>query len=216
MTQSRLSRRAFLKAGCLTGGAAGLTVCGITALSPDPAPIEPLSFSYGDNEMNNKVLVAYATRTGSTVEVAGTIGESIGMNGYTVDVKPVEEAHQVNDYQAVLIGSAVQHGKWLTEAVDFVKANQGALNQVPVALFCVHIQNLGNDDTSRGNRRAYLNEVRPLLQPAAEGFFAGKFDRRGAALLLPGFLSRLVPPLDFRSWKKMRAWAESVQPLLVQ
>ena len=216
MTQSRLNRRAFLKAGCLTVGAAGLTVCGVSALSPDPAPIEPSSFSYGENEMNNKVLIAYATRTGSTIEVAGTIGESLSMNGYTVDVKPVDEAPQVDGYQAVLIGSAVQHGKWLPEAVDFVKANQGTLNRVPVMLFCVHIQNLGNDDTSRCNRRAYLNEVRPLLQPAAEGFFAGKFDRRAAALLLPGFLSRFVPPLDFRNWKKMRTWAESVHPLLVQ
>ena len=36
------------------------------------------------------------------------------------------------------------------------------------------------------------------LQPVAEGYFAGKFDRRGAALMLPGWLARFVPPLDFR------------------
>ena len=71
--------------------------------------------------MNKRVLVAYATRTGSTVEVAGTIGETLGMNGTAVDVKPIEEELQVNSYQAVLIGSAVQHGNWLPEAVDFVK-----------------------------------------------------------------------------------------------
>ena len=216
MTKTKISRRAFLKTGCLTIGAAGLTVCGVSALSPEPPPIELSSFRYGGKNMNKRVLVAYATRTGSTVEVAATIGETLGMNGTAVDVKPIEEELQVNGYQAVLIGSAVQHGNWLPEAVDFVKFNQGALNRLPVALFCVHIQNTGDDETSRRNRLAYLNEVRPLLQPVAEGFFAGKFDRRSAALLLPGLLSRFVPPLDFRSWKKMRAWAETVHPLLTQ
>jgi len=216
MTQTRLSRRAFLKTGCAGVAAAGLAVCSLTALSPDPSPIETSSFTYGGTDMNKRILVAYASRMGSTVDVAGTIGEALGMNGYTVDVKPIDEGPQVEDYQSVLVGSAVQHGKWLPEAVDFVKANQNAINQVPAALFCVHIQNLGNDHTSRQNRRAYLDEVRPLVQPAAEGFFAGKFDRRGAALLMPGLLSRFVPTLDFRNWKKMSAWAESLQPLLVQ
>ena len=215
MTQTSLSRRAFLKAGCLTAGAAGLSVCGITALSPEPAPIEPSSFTYGETHMNKRVLVAYATRNGSTIEVASTIAGSLSTNGTTVEVKPIEEEPRVEAYQAVLVGSAVQHGSWLPEAVDFVKANQAALNRLPVALFSVHIQNLGADKASVNNRMAYLDAVRGVLQPVAEGFFAGRFDRRSAAMLLPGWVARLMPPIDLRKWNKMRAWAESVNPLLV-
>lgn len=166
--------------------------------------------------MNNRVLVAYATHCGSTIDVAASIGETLADQGLGVDVKPIKENPQVDGYQAVLIGSAVQHAQWLPEAVNFVKTNQSALNRVPVALFCVHIQNLGDDETSRQNRLAYLNNVRPLLLSVAEGFFAGKFDRRGAALLLPGWIARFVPPLDFRNWKKIRAWAEGTRPLLLQ
>ena len=166
--------------------------------------------------MNNRLLVTYATYAGSTVDVAAAIGDTLATRGFSVDVKPIQENPQVDGYQAVLIGSAVQHANWLPEAIDFVKSNQDALSHLPMALFCVHIQNTGNDQTSRVNRLAYLDEVRPFVRPIAEGFFAGKFDRRGAELLLPGFLPRLVPPLDFRNWGKIRAWAESIHPLLLQ
>lgn len=216
MTQTSTSRRRFLKTGCLTVAAAGLTVCGVSLVAPDPPPIDTPSFSYGGNTMNNRLLVTYATYAGSTVDVAAAIGDTLAPRGFSVDVKPIQENPQVDGYQAVLIGSAVQHANWLPEAIDFVKSNRDALSRLPMALFCVHIQNTGNDQTSRVNRLAYLDEVRPFVRPIAEGFFAGKFDRRGAELLLPGFLPRLVPPLDFRNWGKIRAWAESIHPLLLQ
>jgi menaquinone-dependent protoporphyrinogen oxidase len=166
--------------------------------------------------MHKRVLVAYASATGSTVDIAAAIGETLGVRGFSVDVRPIQEKPQVGGYQAVLIGSAVHFGNWLPEAVDFVKTNQQALSRVPMALFAVHITNVGNDETSQKNRLAYLDAVRPFLQPVAEGFFAGRFDRRGATLLLPGLLARLVPPLDFRNWEKVRAWADSIRPLLHQ
>jgi menaquinone-dependent protoporphyrinogen oxidase len=165
--------------------------------------------------MKKPILIAYATCTGSTVEVARTIGETLGKNGISVEVKPIEAELQIEDYQAVLIGSAVQYGDWLPEAVEFVKTNQRALNQLPLALFCVHIRNTANDPESRQNRLAYLDKVRPLVQPVSEGFFAGRFDRQGAALLLPKWAAPFVPPIDLRKWEKMRAWAETVQPLLI-
>ena len=164
--------------------------------------------------MNDRILVTYATRMGSTIDVAAAIGEALSASGFSVDVRPIKENLRISGYQAVFIGSAVQYGQWLPEAVDFVKSNQHALNQVPVALFSVHIQNLGNDEKSRQHRLAYLNAVRPFLQPMAEGFFAGRFDRRGATLLLPGLLARFIPAQDLRDWKKIRAWAAALKPCL--
>ena len=54
-----------------------------------------------------------------------------------------------------------------------MRNNRQSLNQVPVALFSVHIMNLGDDEKSKHNRLAYLDDVRSLLKPQAEGFFAG-------------------------------------------
>jgi menaquinone-dependent protoporphyrinogen oxidase len=215
MSKRIISRRSFLKLGCLTGAAAGLTVCRIGLAAPDLPSIALPSFSFGDMTMKQRILIAYASATGSTVEVAAAMGEALAAGGLAVDVRAIRENPQLAGYRAVVIGSAVQHGNWLPEAVEFVRANREALGRVPAALFCVHITNLGDDEASRRNRQAFLNPVRPLLQPVAEAFFAGKFDRRGAALLLPGWLARFIPPMDFRDWKKIRTWGESIRPLVI-
>ncbi len=166
--------------------------------------------------MSTRILIAYASATGSTAEVAAEIGKRLSARGFAVDVRPIEEKPQLDGYQAVLIGSAVQYGNWLPGAVEFVKNNQQVLSGLPVALFCVHIRNLGDDEASRQGRLAYLDEIRSLLQAVDEAYFAGRFDRRGAALLLPGWLARLIPTMDRRNWEQIRAWAESLHPLLLQ
>jgi len=211
MSAKTISRRTFLKAGCLTTAAAGLSVCGLGLATPIPEPntVEFPSLAYGDKNMSYRILVAYASKLGSTGEIAAEIGQTLSANGLSVDVRPVQENLSLDGYQAILLGSAVRYGNWLPEAVAFVQANQEALNRVPVALFTVHITNLGDDEQSRRNRQAFLDQVRPLVDPVEEIFFAGKFDRRGAAELMPGLLARLVPTMDFRKWEKIRAWAES-------
>lgn len=161
--------------------------------------------------MNKRILVTYATRAGSTVEVAAAIGEAIITRGFEVDVKPVKEKPSLNGYQAVLVGSAIRMGNWMPEAIEFVKVNQGALNQMPVALFTVHMLNREDDEESRANRLAYLKDVRPLLKPAEEVFFAGKFDMSRLSFL-DRMISKTVKAVDedCRDWDKIRSWAQAV------
>lgn len=217
MSAKTITRQGFLKTGCLSVTAAGLTICGVSPLipNPDPASIDLPTSTYGVRTMNKRILVAYASALGSTDDVAAEIGKTLSANGISVDVKPIQGHLQTAGYQAVLIGSAVQYGNWLPEAVEYVQANRKALNELPVALFTVHISNLGNDENNRWNRLAFLDAVRPLLDPVDEVFFAGKFDRRGAALLMPGWLARFVPPIDMEKWVKIRAWAEGLRPELL-
>ena len=160
--------------------------------------------------MKKRILLGYASATGSTVEVAEAIAETLVGRGFCVDVSPVKDNPRIDGYQAVLVGSAVQYGSWLPEAIEFIKSNQEALNRVPVALFCVHIRNTENNEESRRNRLAYLDAVRPLVHPAAEAFFPGRFNRQGAAMLLPGLIARFVPTIDLRNWDKIRSWSQLV------
>lgn len=161
--------------------------------------------------MDSRILVAYDTRSGSTVEVAKAIAEVLAARGILVDVKPVKEKPKVDSYQAVLVGSAIRFGAWLPEAVEFVKTNQAALNQVPVAVFTTHILNLGEDGQSRTNRLAYLAAVRPLLKPVAEVFFAGRLDPEKLSLV-ERLISRMVkaPEGDLRDWEKIRGWGQII------
>ena len=218
MSNKLISRRDFLKVDCLTTAAAGLAVCGVGAAIPTPkeAEIDFPSTSTGNIDKNNRILVAYASGLGSTAEIAVEIGQTLTAQGFEVDVRPVQENPPIADYQAVLLGSAVRYGNWLPEAVEFVKANLQALNEVPVALFTVHITNLGNDPASTQARRAFVDQVRVLLHPVDEVFFAGKFDHRGATLLLPSLLARFIPSMDFRDFKKVDAWADNIHHSLFQ
>jgi len=218
MSNRIISRRDFLKVGCLTTATAGLAVCGISAAIPIPeeSAVNFPSTSFKGNVMNNRILVTYASGLGSTAEIALEIGRTLGAQGFPVDVRSIQENPQISDYQAVLLGSAVRHGNWLPEAVAFVQTNQQALHQVPVALFTVHITNLGNNPANSQARSAFVDQVRALLHPVDEAFFAGKFDRRGAALLIPGLLARLIPTMDFRNFKKVDAWAGNVHHALFQ
>lgn len=100
----------------------------------------------------------------------------LGSRGFTVDLKPVKEKPSVESFRAIIMGSAIRMGGWLPEMLEFIKTNQLALNQIPTAIFTVHIFNTGADDASRGARKAYTWPVWKMLTPVHEAFFSGKMD----------------------------------------
>ena len=167
--------------------------------------------------MNNGILIAYATKCGSTGEVAQVIAKSLGEKGATVDVRPVKSVTSLDGYQAVVIGSAIRMGKWLPEAVAFVRQHQSRLGQIPTAFFTVHMLNVADDPKSQAAREAYVAPVHQLLTPSAEAFFAGKIE-----LARMNLFDRLISKAmkaadqDLRDWNKIRTWAEGYYPTLGQ
>ena len=92
--------------------------------------------------MSKKVLVAYATKCGSTIEVAQAIGDTFSQNGVSVDVKTIKEISDISGYDAAIVGSAIRMAQWLPEATDFIKSHQSQLNKMPTAIFSFHYLNL--------------------------------------------------------------------------
>jgi menaquinone-dependent protoporphyrinogen oxidase len=74
-----------------------------------------------------KILVTYATCTGSTIRVAETIGSTLSQKGALVDVMPMNKVKDLAVYEAVVAGSAIQDNKWLPEAVFFVQEHRAEL-----------------------------------------------------------------------------------------
>lgn len=223
MSDQPVPRRKFLKTAVIVAGASTAACCGLGYVASQAAPaapavsIETPSYTYGEESMQSKgrILVAYATRTGSTTGVAAAIGETLAARGYLVDVKPFSNSPVLADYQAVVLGSVINGGQWLPEASEYVRAHQVELKHVSLALFCVHIMNLGDDEQVRQKRLAYLDSIRKLVSLADEDFFAGmgmdpektSFVARWAFKLFNG---GDAPEGDNRDWHKIHGWAQAI------
>jgi len=85
--------------------------------------------------MSQEILVTFASRAGSTEEVAEAIGKFLAANGSRVDLLPVQEVDSLEPYSAIVAGSAIQNRQWLPEAHDFVENHQIELSEKPFAMF---------------------------------------------------------------------------------
>ena len=170
--------------------------------------------------MSDRILVAYASRGGSTAGVAEAIGQTLAAGGSEVDVRSMTEIDDVTAYQAVVAGSAIQAHEWLPEAMQFLRRHRAALAQKPFAAFLVCMTMTMRDPRAREFVASWLEPVRALVKPVSEGFFAGALDLRK----VPSFSDRLKFRLsvllgvwsegDHRDWDAIRSWAEKTRPLL--
>ena len=172
--------------------------------------------------MRNKVLVTYATCTGSTVGVAEAIGKSLSAGGEHVDVLPMRDVQDLSPYQAVVAGSAIQNKQWLPEAMQFIRVHQTELNQKPFAAFLVWMTlAMRNGEKYRPFVAEFLAPVRTLVKPVSEGLFAGALDVRKVPSASERFKFRLSVLFgvwkegDHRDWNAIQAWAESLRPRLI-
>ena len=81
------------------------------------------------------ILVAYASKHGSTQGIAERIAEKLRQLGKEAEARPVEEVSDPGSYEAFVIGSAIYYGSWLKEATEWVHHHQAVLAQHPVWLF---------------------------------------------------------------------------------
>ncbi|OQY21531.1 MAG: hypothetical protein B6I35_08255 [Anaerolineaceae bacterium 4572_32.2] len=123
--------------------------------------------------MSDKILVTYASKCGSTSEVAEAIGKVLCDKGAAADVRPAKDVADASDYQAVVVGSAIRAGQLLPPATKFVETHQGALSRVPVAYFVVCLTMKDDTEENRRTVAAYLDPVREMVQPVEVGLFAG-------------------------------------------
>jgi menaquinone-dependent protoporphyrinogen oxidase len=217
-TSPKINRRKFLTLAGATLGVSAAACCGLGAAGTYSPHVELTKNHYqGENEMNNRILVAYASKVGSTGEVASFIGKTLSSNGATVDVQPIEKVTDVNVYQAVVVGSAVRAGQWISAATDFVKTNQSYLSRTPTAYFtcCMTL----HEDTEANRQKAvgFMAPVCDLVTPVDMAAFAGKMDYSKISFFERFMVTKVfsTPEGDFRNWDAIRAWTNGLQPTLV-
>ena len=85
-------------------------------------------------KQDRRVLVVYATRHGSTTEIADAVAESLCDAGCEAEVRRATEAGSPAGFDAVVVGGPMILG-WHKDAVRYLKAQRQALAAVPCALF---------------------------------------------------------------------------------
>lgn len=166
------------------------------------------------------VLVAYATKYGSTREVAERIGETLRQEGLAVDVTPADKVSDLGPYSAVVLGTPLYIGKMLKDATALLERNRAGLEQLPVALFTLGPVSASDDMAEARKQLDVVLAKLGWLKPVAVEMFVGKFDPaslRGLdKLVTKPKASPLyhAPARDERDWSAIERWAESLPELL--
>jgi menaquinone-dependent protoporphyrinogen oxidase len=151
------------------------------------------------------VLVAYATKHGSTREVAEFVAAMLRGCGDQVDVLPASRVRSpVAGRDLVVLGAPIYSGRWHRDAHRFLERHRAELLRVPVAVFGMGPRD--RDVESWRRSRGQLDRAlakRDWLSPAAMALFGGVDPPR----------RRMTPGRDQRDWNAIRDWAQAISRL---
>jgi menaquinone-dependent protoporphyrinogen oxidase len=158
------------------------------------------------------VLVAYASKRGSTEEIAHYIAEALRQAGLGADSVAASQVRDLDGYDAVILGSAVYVKRWQGDARHFLRKHAKALAARPFWVF---------SSGPVGEPRA--DEDPSWLEPAKSIARAEDLGARGHVVFggrVPaephGFVERAMAnntPAEYhdrRDWGEIRSWAAGI------
>jgi menaquinone-dependent protoporphyrinogen oxidase len=163
----------------------------------------------------SKVLVAYGSKYGATGEIADAIGRTLRDHGLEVDVSPAHDVRSLDDYDAVVLGSAVYTAHWRGDALRFLKRRKKWLTDHDVWLFSSGPVGEDDEEADQGDAERWTKpgKVRELAAEIGAHdhvVFGGMVDqdrgfvRKKMAAGMPEELR------DRRDWDQIAAWATQV------
>ena len=167
-----------------------------------------------ENHDGKGIAVIYASKHGSTREIAEGLQRVLSDRGLRAELCSVEDGVDLSGFDAVVLGSAVYMGRWLKSAREFAEARGDELTAKPLWLFSsgpIGSQPEPKDDPFG------LAELAEKLGAREHRVFAGKIDKSQL-----GFAERAVLKAvraeegDSRDWDEIRAWAWSIAEALQQ
>src|SRR5438876_8817975 len=127
--------------------------------------------------MSASVLVAYATRYGSTQEVAEAVAATLRERGLEVDIQPMREVRTLERYRAIVLGAPLYLFHWHKDALHFLARYREALTQRPVAIFALGPFHAEEKEFQEVRRQLDQELAKfPWLIPQAIAIFGAKFD----------------------------------------
>jgi menaquinone-dependent protoporphyrinogen oxidase len=159
-----------------------------------------------------KVLVTAATKYGATGEIARAIADVLTERGLDLTVAPPDQVGAVDDYDAVVLGSAVYAGHWLKPARELVDRAGDALAARPLWLFS---SGPIGDPPKPEEDPVDVAAVLATTKAREHRVFAGKLARKQLSFSEKAIVLALrAPEGDFRDWTEIKAWASGIADAL--
>jgi|SRR5579884_589806 len=164
-----------------------------------------------------RVLVAYASKNGSTAEIAHAIAEELRRHGLETDFREAGEVRDLEPYGAVVLGSAVYMKRWRPSARRFLRRHRAALPGLPWWAF-----NSGPVGKPTDDPRAAEWSSPPKVMARVESLGAREHVVFGGRVPSKpkNFVERAMvknTPSEFadrRDWEEIRRWAGGIASAL--
>ncbi|MEW6153786.1 MAG: flavodoxin domain-containing protein [Actinomycetota bacterium] len=155
-----------------------------------------------------RVLVSAASKHGATEEIGAEIARSLSDEGFSVEVQAPAEVSSVDDFGAVVLGSAVYAGHWLGPAKDMAERLSGPLRARAVWLFS---SGPVGDPPEPADDPVDIAKLMATTGARGHRVFPGRIAREGLSLPERMVVKALrVPDGDFRDWDAVRSWAAGI------
>ena len=156
--------------------------------------------------MGLTVLVAYASKHGTTREVAESIATTLEEHGLAVDVEEAGRVRTVTHYDVVVLGGGLYMGRWHADARRLLERNRDTLAGKRIAVFAMGPDSL--DESKVAESRRQLDRAlaaTPELEPIAVAVFGGALKPETWR-----FPFNKLPAFDARDWDAIRDWAHEL------
>jgi menaquinone-dependent protoporphyrinogen oxidase len=160
-----------------------------------------------------RVVVTYASKHGSTEQIARCIADRLRERAVDADARPIADVKDLGDAEVVVLGSAVYMGSWMKEASQFAQRHRDTLARLHVWLFSSGPTGPVDPkvDPKKGWTPKQIPGLVESIAPRAHRVFPGALDANEL-----GFFERKAikmakaPEGDFRNWDEIRAFADEI------
>lgn len=158
----------------------------------------------------DEVLIAYATKHGSTREVAESIEAHLADLGVEAHTLPARRVQTIDEYGAIVLGAPLYMGRWHRDARAFLARFRTEFASKPLAVFA--LGPVEDEEKQWEGARKQLDRAlthAPGVEPVTVGLFGGAIVPE--TLHFP--FSHMAAG-DLRDWDAIREWTERLPAAL--
>jgi menaquinone-dependent protoporphyrinogen oxidase len=158
-----------------------------------------------------KVLVAYASKRGSTAEIAEAVASTLAESGFEVDCEEAASVRALEPYDALVLGSAVYMKRWRGDARRFLRRHRRALADLPFWVFSSGPVGDPAEDSPEWTEPPKIVAAAERLGVRGHVVFGGRLPAEPKGKIESAMVIGVPPEFrDRRDWDEIRAWTKTI------